>query len=43
MRNLYLRQDLNPILVAIMLSMFLKYHTSGFLCLLHGSPHGIHA
>ena len=27
MRNLYLRQDLNPILVAIMLSMFLKLHT----------------
>jgi len=24
MRNLYLRQDLNPILVATMLSMFLK-------------------
>jgi len=21
----------------------LKYHTSGFLCLLHGSPHGIRA
>ena len=27
MRNLYLRQDLYPILVAIMLSMFLKLHT----------------
>ena len=28
MRNLYLRQDLNPILVAIMLSMFLKIQLS---------------
>jgi len=26
-----------------MLTSFLKYHTSGFLCLLHGSPHGIRA
>jgi len=24
-------------------AIFLKYHTRGFLCLLHGSPHGIRA